>query len=764
MLRYATGQEFVLWSQYLLISVVSVDATLLHEMDNTANSFLTPSSYSASSALDNYGANQASGSVFDSKGDDNPRAWCPQSPIQDDRREWLQLDFDGLKVIKLLITWGLSSKPAHFVPYFLLLYQRHDGRWHQFTSHNGTQARLTCLTLIVANQDNSQPKTITLSPPITARRLRIVPYRGDHAQLMCLKLSVLGHAFEASILSYEIPEGDIYRSPAGGVTWAALNDSSYDGNRSPKRTSLLAGGSHRGLLAGGLGVLVDGRIYAGGEIRRALEAPFSLRNMPRDSRQTLSGLVGWFCRSGLPPSLLSPPCQSRNVSLLFAFESVRHFTELRIHALNSFSENIAVFREALVQFSVGGRLFDRYGPPVLYEYQRNVTSSQPTWVVIPLNGRVGRFVRLILTFDSDWIILSEVAFNSTLLTANIDEEEKGVLSQSPITPLPSPKRHRFPNCHIANFRWTLLVTSNKPPAKSWDPVWLWNHLEPLAVFTIKLSRRKQVLAAVALCGTESGSRVVTIAAAAAAAATAANNPHTYPFVASDDKIDTPQCSSLSCDGIKRRSSCGVWWGGEGWRNRVDSSDLLSVRHTQLDHSLVTFRSLPHEPWDNLSRLAPTFGAPVAVFANRSQQLGGALSPPQARSPSGDETADLSLIISAVCVVGLILIVSVFVYVLCRLCRGGCRGNQALTGKASAADRSTDSGGHKPKLLDGGNGVLPASGDGRFLAFGGGTSTTNAYCLANTMAANDIPPSSKSADMYSPFNANGKLGLLVLTSF
>uniref|UniRef100_A0A5K3ERH4 F5/8 type C domain-containing protein n=1 Tax=Mesocestoides corti TaxID=53468 RepID=A0A5K3ERH4_MESCO len=432
MLRYATGQEFVLWSQYLLISVVSVDATLLHEMDNTANSFLTPSSYSASSALDNYGANQASGSVFDSKGDDNPRAWCPQSPIQDDRREWLQLDFDGLKVIKLLITWGLSSKPAHFVPYFLLLYQRHDGRWHQFTSHNGTQ-------LIVANQDNSQPKTITLSPPITARRLRIVPYRGDHAQLMCLKLSVLGHAFEASILSYEIPEGDIYRSPAGGVTWAALNDSSYDGNRSPKRTSLLAGGSHRGLLAGGLGVLVDGRIYAGGEIRRALEAPFSLRNMPRDSRQTLSGLVGWFCRSGLPPSLLSPPCQSRNVSLLFAFESVRHFTELRIHALNSFSENIAVFREALVQFSVGGRLFDRYGPPVLYEYQRNVTSSQPTWVVIPLNGRVGRFVRLILTFDSDWIILSEVAFNSTLLTANIDEEEKGVLSQSPITPLPSPK-------------------------------------------------------------------------------------------------------------------------------------------------------------------------------------------------------------------------------------------------------------------------------------------------------------------------------------
>ncbi|VDM32955.1 unnamed protein product [Hydatigera taeniaeformis] len=81
-------------------------------MDNKVNSFQTPSNYSASSACDNYGANQASGSVFDSKGDDSPRAWCPRWPVKDEGREWLQLDFDGLKVINLLITWGLSSKPS----------------------------------------------------------------------------------------------------------------------------------------------------------------------------------------------------------------------------------------------------------------------------------------------------------------------------------------------------------------------------------------------------------------------------------------------------------------------------------------------------------------------------------------------------------------------------------------------------------------------------------------------------------------------------
>ncbi|KAM3175177.1 hypothetical protein ACTXT7_009051 [Hymenolepis weldensis] len=157
-------------------------------MANTVNSYQTPSSYSASSSLENFGPNEAShnvkldsflviseslmlnlagvfedirntktifnsnlrqnrmrakinhsfyknkkrklmedavngiigeywmrvpkiqGIVFDSKGDDSSRAWCPQSPIKDEVREWLQLEFDGLKVIDLLITWGLSSK------------------------------------------------------------------------------------------------------------------------------------------------------------------------------------------------------------------------------------------------------------------------------------------------------------------------------------------------------------------------------------------------------------------------------------------------------------------------------------------------------------------------------------------------------------------------------------------------------------------------------------------------------------------------------
>ncbi|KAM3175176.1 hypothetical protein ACTXT7_009050 [Hymenolepis weldensis] len=287
----------------------------------------------------------------------------------------------------------------HFVPYFFLHYERGDGHWHDFISHNGTR-------IITANQDHTNPKTITLSPPITARRIRIIPYRRDSPQFMCLKLSVLGYNFDESLMSYEIPEGDVYHS---GSFWASLNDSSYDGVRHYSKRDA----AKRNHLSGGLGVLVDRQIYAGGEIGKALVEPFSLRTSPYEKHQTVSGLVGWFCRSGLPLSVVLPPCQSLNVTLLFTFNSIRQFTELRIHALNSFEENIAVFREALVQFSIGGQFFDHYAPSIRHVHPLNVSSTQPTWVVIPLHGRVGRFIRISLTFQSDWIILSEVVFNSS---------------------------------------------------------------------------------------------------------------------------------------------------------------------------------------------------------------------------------------------------------------------------------------------------------------------------------------------------------------
>ncbi len=122
----------------------------------------------------------------------------------------------------------------------------------------------------------------------------------------------------APLLSYDIPEGDVYRWP--DKTWAALNDSSYDGHRVPPSQEGQQQ-QQRARLAGGLGDLVDRQVFVGGSIRPALTAPYSLRNAPRRGQQTVGGLVGWFCRSGQPLAAGVPSCQSSNISMLFTFNS-----------------------------------------------------------------------------------------------------------------------------------------------------------------------------------------------------------------------------------------------------------------------------------------------------------------------------------------------------------------------------------------------------------------------------------------------------------
>ncbi|VDL59255.1 unnamed protein product [Hymenolepis diminuta] len=152
---------------------------------------------------------------------------------------------------------------------------------------------------------------------------------------------------------------------------------------------------------------------------------------------------------------------------------------------------------------------------------------------------------------------------------------------------------------------------------------------------------------------------------------------------------------------------------------------------------------------------------MANPANETNHRKGGSTPvpiPQPKS-SGEGQTDLSLIIGCVCVVGLVLVVSIFVFVLCRMCHSGSRGNRALLGKVPM-ERGSDAGdcsgsnsnsGRKTKALDANNGMVSGGGggDGRFTTFGG----PGAFCLANTMAAGEIPSPNIPVDMYSAFNGN-----------
>lgn len=407
----------------------------LQEMEKRAHSVLTPSSYSASSVYQDHEdsmAHRAHLDVFNSQ-DETPRAWCPARPVQDGLTEWLQIEFDSLKLVKMLITRGRGPNTGEFVPAFYMKYQRDNGGWYDYVSGTGQR-------LIPANTDSSRMQTIPLSPPVTVRRFRLFPYQKSVARSMCLQVAALGYSFDDHVLQYEIPEGDVYHAASGNSS-AVLNDSVYDGIFASNAfasnlpdiygaTSSTVSDQSRSYLRNGLGVLMDKSFFLG-NISSVLRPTFD-DNVEFDSSSTPIPIVGWFCRSGLPPStFINVPCNSRNVTLLFKFDSVRQFSGVSIHALNSHREQVSVFRKALIQFSVGGRFFDRHESPIMYEHERDTRSLLPRWIYIPLERRIGAFVRITLTFDFDWIVLSEIAFNSTGVNKTVEVEKESSMVQSP---------------------------------------------------------------------------------------------------------------------------------------------------------------------------------------------------------------------------------------------------------------------------------------------------------------------------------------------
>ncbi|VDN37666.1 unnamed protein product [Dibothriocephalus latus] len=173
-------------------------------------------------------------------------------------------------------------------------------------------------------------QTIPLSPPVIVRRFRLFPYQKSVARSMCLQVAALGYSFDDHVLQYEIPEGDAYHA-ANGNRSAVLNDSVYDGVFSSNAfasnlpdiygaTGSTASDQSRSYLRNGLGVLMDKSFFLG-NISSVLRPNYD-QNADSDGPSTPIPIVGWFCRSGLPPStFINVPCNTRNVTLLFKFDS-----------------------------------------------------------------------------------------------------------------------------------------------------------------------------------------------------------------------------------------------------------------------------------------------------------------------------------------------------------------------------------------------------------------------------------------------------------
>ena len=97
------------------------------------------------------------------------------------------------------------------------------------------------------------------------------------------------------------------------------------------------------------------------------------------------------------------------MEILFKFDAVRNFTTLKIQCNNMFSKDVRVFKMARIELSVTGNI---YSSPVEFKYLRDSIVEYARSVVIPLEHKIGRFVRARLYSDSKWMLVSEVQFDS----------------------------------------------------------------------------------------------------------------------------------------------------------------------------------------------------------------------------------------------------------------------------------------------------------------------------------------------------------------
>lgn len=107
---------------------------------------------------------------------------------------------------------------------------------------------------------------------------------------------------------------------------------------------------------------------------------------------------------------------SGRVELLFEFHSAREFTSLTLHLARAPNNDAGVNKSTgltacLVNFGLDSGT-NYLGKSVRHVVQQE-TASEPIYnVTVDLKGRVARFLQLQLQFNSQWLLISEVTFQS----------------------------------------------------------------------------------------------------------------------------------------------------------------------------------------------------------------------------------------------------------------------------------------------------------------------------------------------------------------
>ncbi|XKL63912.1 hypothetical protein PGB90_006276 [Kerria lacca] len=303
-------------------------------------------------------------------------AWCPKQQIEHDVREYLQMDLERVHTITGIQTQGRfdHGRGQEYAEEYTIEYLRPNmDSWKKYKRWDGKE-------IMTGNSDTSSVVTHTLMPPMYASKIRILPY-SIHRRTVCIRVEIKGCPLQSGIVSYEIPEDSSWKEGE------YLSDISYDGMRMD------------GYLVRGLGCLVDG-ILGGDNFK--IDIGYGKGN----------GWVGWQNES-FPTSY---------IELIFQFDKIRNFSSVHIFTNNGFKNGVQVFSKARIVFSVGGQYYN--SQPVIYTYMPDTILENARNVTIHLNHNIGKYLKIRLFFANKWIMLSEVNFDSEIVSDNVPEEHK----------------------------------------------------------------------------------------------------------------------------------------------------------------------------------------------------------------------------------------------------------------------------------------------------------------------------------------------------
>ena len=173
--------------------------------------------------------------------------------------------------------------------------------------------------------------------------------------------------------------------PQGRTDINSLGDDTYDGKYIPETN----------MLVDGLGQLSDG--ITGSEDMSLV-----------DGRQPW---VGWSNDS------------NTHVTIIFQFDYIRQMNRVTIHTNNVFSKQISLFKTAVVTFSLTGERTS-YSNAIISEQNRDEYYEIARPILIQLNNHVAQYVRLDLYFDSKWLLISEITFDSQIHNEKIETKNE----------------------------------------------------------------------------------------------------------------------------------------------------------------------------------------------------------------------------------------------------------------------------------------------------------------------------------------------------